>query len=331
MNRVTVVGGGAFGTAMAMVAARAGAAVRIWAREAEVVAEINNHHHNSLFLAGIDLDPAISAEGSIAAASDGADIVLLVPPAQHLRSIGREVDSAVRQGVPVVICSKGIERGTGALMSEVARDVMPGHTIAVLSGPTFADELAKGLPAAVTLACEDEATATAMAEALRTRTFKAYTTTDIVGAQIGGAVKNVLAIAAGISAGLHMGENARAALITRGLAEMARLGLALGARAETLMGLSGMGDLLLTCVSPKSRNTSLGIELAKGRSLDEVLGERRSVAEGVFTAAALVDLSARLAVEMPITAAVHAVLTGQQTPHDAIEELLSRPQKPEWY
>jgi glycerol-3-phosphate dehydrogenase (NAD(P)+) len=331
MAKVAVIGGGAFGTALAATAARAGCEVTLWAREPEVVAEIERDHRNTLFLPGVTLPETVRAVETIAAACAGAEIVLLVPPAQHLRSIAAEANTAIREGVPVVIASKGIERGTGALMSEAAADVMPGHSIAVLSGPTFADELAKGLPGAVTLACRDPESGAFLAECLRTRTFKPYTTDDVIGAQIGGAVKNVLAIAAGIAAGLEMGENARAALITRGLAEMARLGLAKGARPETLMGLSGVGDLMLTCVSPKSRNTSLGMELAHGRTLDEVLGERRSVAEGVFTAAALVDLSGRLGVEMPITAAVFGVLSGRITPAEAIDDLLSRPLKPEWY
>jgi glycerol-3-phosphate dehydrogenase (NAD(P)+) len=330
MNAIAVIGGGAFGTAMAAVAARTGASVRIWAREPDVVEEINASHTNTPFLKGIPLDHAISATESIAEACLGAQMVLLVPPAQHLRSIGAEVAGSIREGIPVAICSKGIERGTGALLSEAAADAMPGHTIAILSGPTFADELAKGLPAAVTLACRDEAAASTMASALRTRSFKAYVTDDIIGAQVGGAVKNVMAIAAGISSGLEMGESARAAIITRGLAEMARLGMARGARPETLMGLSGMGDLMLTCVSPKSRNTSLGMELAKGRSLAEVLGERVSVAEGVFTAAALADLSKTLGIDMPITHAVNAVLTEAATPAEAIESLLMRPLKREW-
>jgi glycerol-3-phosphate dehydrogenase (NAD(P)+) len=216
-------------------------------------------------------------------------------------------------------------------MSEVATEAMPGRPVVIVSGPTFADELARGSPSAVTIASTDASAAAFVAEALRSRTFKPYTSSDVVGAQIGGSVKNVLAIAAGIATGLDLGENARAALITRGLAEMARLGLAKGARAETLMGLSGVGDLMLTCNSTKSRNTSLGIELAKGRPLDAILGERRSVAEGVFSAEAVVALASRHGVEMPITAAVHAVLSRGVTPAEAIEDLLSRPLKPEWW
>jgi glycerol-3-phosphate dehydrogenase (NAD(P)+) len=215
-------------------------------------------------------------------------------------------------------------------MSEVAAEVLPGRAMAVLSGPMFADEVARGLPAAATIAAADERSAAFIAKSLRTRNLKLYTSDDVLGAQLGGAVKNVLAIASGITAGLELGENSRAALITRGLAEMARLGLAKGARAETLMGLSGAGDLMLTCFSAKSRNTSLGMELARGRTLDEVLGERRSVSEGVFTAEALVSLSRRLGIDMPITAAVHRILSGKHTPGEAMEDLLARPLRREW-
>ena len=329
MKAVAVVGGGAFGTAMATVAARGGNAVMIWALEPEVVDQINSTHENQVFLPGVGLDAAIRATTSIEDACRNAEIVLMVPPAQHLRTIGAQVNACIPDSVPVVICSKGVERGTGALMSEVAGEAMPGNTVAILSGPTFADELARGMPSAVTLACRDQVAAAMVANALGSRTFRPYTSDDVIGAQIGGATKNVLAIAAGIATGLGAGENARAGVITRGVVEMTRLGLARGARAETLMGLSGLGDLLLTCVSAKSRNTSLGIALAEGRTLDEVLGERKSVAEGVHTAAALVELSARLGIEMPIAAAVNAVLTGSVSIEEAVEGLLSRPLKAE--
>ena len=330
MSRVAVIGGGAFGTAMAAVAARAGATVSIWALEAEVVEAINQMHENSTYLKGVRLDASIRAHQRIDGACDGAEIVLLVPPAQHLRAVCGELNMAVRESVPIVICSKGIEQRTGSLMSEVAAAVMPGRVIAVLSGPTFADELARGVPSAVTLAVPNEETSTFLIEALRSRPFRLYTTQDIIGTQIGGAVKNVIAIAAGVATGLGLGENSQAALITRGLAEMTRFGLAKGARPETLLGLSGIGDLLLTCVSAKSRNTSLGLELAKGRKLEDIMNERRSVSEGVFTANALVSLSNQLGVDMPITQAVHAVLTNKSSPRDAVEELLARPPRPEW-
>jgi len=330
MRRVTVIGGGAFGTAMAAVAARAGARVTIWALEPEVVESINVGHENPVYLKGVPLDAGISASGDFSAACEGAEIVLLVPPAQHLRAVGASVHGAMGHDAPIAICSKGIEQRTGQLMSEVASEVLPGRTIGALSGPTFADELALGRPSAVTLAFADEATGAFVAESLRSRTFKPYTTDDVIGTQIGGAVKNVLAIAVGLATGLGLGENNRAAIITRGLAEMARFGLARGARLETLMGLSGMGDLVLTCVSLKSRNTSLGAELANGRTLAEITAERRSVAEGVSTASALVALSGELNIEMPITRAVHSVLSLGASPREAMDELLDRPLRREW-
>ncbi len=329
MTNVSVIGGGAFGTALANTAARAGAHVTIWALEQEVVAAINELHENTTYLKGVPLDVGIQATDDVAEACKGAQIVLLVPPAQHLRNVAALVGGAVDHSVPVVICSKGIEQKTGMLMSEVASAVIPRHPVAILSGPTFAAELALGAPSAVTLASSDEATGDFVARCLHSRTFRPYATRDVIGAQIGGAVKNVVAIAAGVAMGLDLGENARAALITRGLAEMTRLGLAKGARQETLMGLSGMGDLLLTCGSAKSRNTSLGMEIATGRTVAEIMAERKSVAEGVFTAAALVDLSARIGVDMPITRAVHALLTLGTSPRELIDELLARPLRAE--
>jgi glycerol-3-phosphate dehydrogenase (NAD(P)+) len=217
-----------------------------------------------------------------------------------------------------------MELRTGLLMSEVAAEVLPRHAIGVLSGPSFADELAVGSPTAVTIAMADEEAGAAIAEQLSSRTFRPYTTRDIVGTQIGGAMKNVIAIAAGIARGLGLGENAHASLVTRGLAEMTRLGLAKGAEIETLMGLSGIGDLLLTCGSPKSRNTSLGMEIAKGRTVEEIVAERKSVAEGVSTAKAVVDVAAQLDVDVPISRGVHAVLTHGISPRDVLEQLLSR-------
>jgi glycerol-3-phosphate dehydrogenase (NAD(P)+) len=255
---------------------------------------------------------------------------MLVAPAQFLRPLCRELAAHWRPGTPALICAKGIEQHSGELMSEVVAVELSGARLAVLSGPTFAAEVAKGLPAAVTLACEDDALGAALVEALGSPHFRPYLSPDIVGAQIGGAVKNVLAIACGIVSGRRLGDNARAALITRGLAEMIRLALAKGASRETLMGLSGLGDLVLTCSSEQSRNMSLGLELGRGARLTDILAERRSVAEGVASAPAVLALAGRLGVEMPIAAAVDAILHHDASVDEAIAGLLSRPFKGEW-
>ncbi|MFM2041902.1 MAG: Glycerol-3-phosphate dehydrogenase [Pseudomonadota bacterium] len=324
MQRIGVIGAGAWGTALAMAAARAGREVTLWAREAEVVAGIAANRENSLFLPGIPLDPAIRATGDLAAAAD-ADALLLVTPAQHLRAGARALAPHLRAGVPLVVCAKGIELDTGCLMTDALAAELPGAPLAVLSGPTFAAEVARGLPTAVTLACADAALGQALVEAMGGRTFRPYWSDDVVGAQVGGAVKNVLAIACGIVEGRKLGDNARAALITRGLAEIARLGLRLGARAETLMGLSGLGDLTLTCSSLQSRNMSLGVALGQGRTLAEVLGERRSVAEGVYTARAVVDLASSKGVDMPLCAGVDAILNHGADLDQVIGSLMARP------
>jgi glycerol-3-phosphate dehydrogenase (NAD(P)+) len=324
MQRIGIIGGGAWGTALAVTARRAGRDVILWAREAEVVAAINERHENPLFLPGIAVDPAIAATGDLAVAT-GADAVLLVVPAQHLRAIAAALAPSLRPGAAVVICAKGVEEETGALMSEVAAALMPGATLAILSGPTFAGEVARGLPTAVTLATADQVVGRAIIAALGTRSFRPYLSDDVVGAEIGGAVKNVLAIACGIVAGRRLGDNARAALITRGLAEMVRLARVKGGRAETLMGLSGLGDLTLTCTGVQSRNHSLGFALGEGKSLSEILGPRRSIAEGVSSAAAIGALARRLGVDMPIVAAVDAILHHAANIDETIAGLLARP------
>lgn len=328
MDRIGVVGAGAWGTALAMAAARAGRRVVLQAREPEVVAAVNGRHENTAFLPGHPLDAAIVATGDMTQAA-AADAVLLVTPAQHLRAACRSLKDHLKPGAPVVICAKGIELSTGCLMTEAAAAELPGVPLAVLSGPTFAAEVAKGLPTAVTLACADADLGRRVVEALGGRTFRPYLSDDLVGAQVGGAVKNVLAIACGVVEGRGLGDNARAALITRGLAEIARLGLRLGGRSETLMGLSGLGDLTLTCSSLQSRNMSLGAQLGKGRALSDILAERTSVAEGVYTAKAVVDLAASKGVEMPICAAVDAILNRGAAVETVIEALLARPFKVE--
>ena len=329
--RIGIIGGGAWGTALALAVLRAGREAVLWAREPAVVEAINATHENRDYLPGVILPPELKATADLTVMTD-VDALLLVTPAQHLRFVCGRLAPYVAPGTPVVICAKGIELDSYALMSEVAASALPAGTpIAVLSGPTFAAEVARGLPTAVTLAASDADVGTALVEALGSRTFRPYLSDDVVGAQIGGAVKNVLAIACGVVEGRKLGDNARAALITRGLAEISRLALALGGRPETLMGLSGLGDLTLTCSSLQSRNMSLGVALGAGRTLAEIQAGRRSVAEGVTTAAAVVGLARRLGVDMPICAAVDATLNGGADLDEAIEGLLSRPFREEGY
>ena len=329
MQRIGIIGAGAWGTALALAARRAGRDVILWAYEPDVVAAINDGHANPTYLPDVALDPAIRATGDLAQAAR-ADAVLLCAPAQHLRRLCQSLASSWDSGTPAVVCAKGIEANTGALLTEVVAETLPGAIPAVLSGPTFAAEVARDLPTAVTLAAADAALADRLAEALGNAHLRIYTGTDLIGAEIGGAVKNVLAIACGMVEGRGLGDNARAALITRGLAEIVRLGLAKGARAETLMGLAGIGDLTLTCNAMQSRNFSLGVALGRGESLADVLGNRRSVAEGVFTAASVVALAGRLMVDMPICAAVDAVLNRGIGLDAVINGLLSRPVPAEW-
>jgi len=328
LQTVGIVGGGAWGTALCVSARRAGRDVILWAYEPETVAEINEQHRNSLYLPGVKLDPAIKATaklGDVAA----CDLVLMVTPAQELRAIGGELRPFMRADQPLVIGAKGIEQSTGQLLSEVIAEVLPQVQTAVLSGPSFAAEIAHGLPAAVTLATASETQGGALAHALSHFSFRCYWSDDVAGAEIGGALKNVYAIAAGIVAGKKLGASAHAALVTRGFAEMVRFGAALGARRETMTGLSGLGDLVLTCGSPQSRNMSLGIELGKGQSLEDVLAKRLSVTEGVYTAGALVEMAAARGIEMPIAQAIHAVISGLATVDEAIEALLARPLRAE--
>ncbi|MDJ0943494.1 MAG: NAD(P)H-dependent glycerol-3-phosphate dehydrogenase [Kiloniellales bacterium] len=324
IQRVAVLGAGAWGTALAAALQRAGREVLLWSRRAELAEEINRRHANPDYLPNVSLDAAIRASGDLAEAAE-RDALLLVTPAQHLRRLCRDLAGKLKPGRPLVICSKGIEQGSLALMTEAAAEALPGQPLAVLSGPNFAKEVAAGLPAATTLAASDEALARALVEALGSRSFRPYVSDDPVGAQVGGAVKNVIAIACGIVTGRRLGDNARAALITRGLAEVVRLGVALGARPETLMGLSGLGDLTLTCSAMQSRNYSLGVALGHGERIDAVLGARRSVAEGVFSAAAVAALAERQGVEMPICAAVDRVVNAGADLDETIAGLLNRP------
>ncbi len=328
MQRFGVIGGGAWGTALAQVLHRAGRDVVLWAREADVVETINRQNENKVFLPGIALNSGIVATNDLATLAT-ADALLLVPPAQHLRATCAALVSHVAAGTPAVICAKGIEEKTGAMLSDVVAAALPQASVAVLSGPTFAAEVARGLPTAVTLAAADAALGQQLIAAMGTREFRPYLSDDVAGAQIGGAVKNVLAIACGIVMGRDFGDNARAALITRGLNEMVRLALAMGGRPETLMGLSGLGDLTLTCSSTQSRNHALGFALGKGEDLKTYLAARRSVAEGVSSAAATAELARKLKVDMPIVAAVEAVLHHGAAIDKTIEGLLARPFKTE--
>lgn len=318
---IGVIGGGAWGTALAQVAAAAGGEVRLWAREAEVVASINAAHENALFLPGIPLSPTIRASDDLNWVAV-ADPLLVVTPSQHMRGVLAGLDRRPRH---LILCAKGIEAGTTRLMHEVAHEVCPDALVSVLSGPTFAHEVAKGLPTAITLACEDEAIGGDAARLIARPAFRPYLSTDVVGAEIGGAVKNVLAIACGVVEGAGLGQNARASLISRGFAEMSRFGLARGARPETLAGLSGLGDLVLTCSSTSSRNFSLGVGLGQGRAASELLADRRTVAEGAFTAPVLREAARTTNVDMPICEAVCLLLEGMMTVSEVVGQLLNRP------
>ena len=323
--RIGIVGGGAWGTALAQVAAADGEETLLWALEPEVVDAVNTRHENPLYLAGVPLSPAIRATSDLSA-MDACDAWLLVTPAQHMRSVLERASGVAK---PLVLCSKGIEEASGQLLHRVAREACPGAAIAVLSGPTFAHEVANGLPTAVTLAADDNALAQQLRDRLKRPTFRIYLSEDVAGAEIGGAVKNVLAIACGVVEGKELGQNARAALIGRGFAEMTRFGLAFGARRETLTGLSGLGDLVLTCSSTSSRNYSLGKGIGEGRSAAELMANRRTVAEGAFTAPVLARLAREKGVDMPIVEAVAALIAGTATVDDALGALLARPPRAE--
>lgn len=332
-QNITVIGGGAWGTALAATIRAAGRDVTIWAREDNVVDSINNNHRNSVFLPGVGLDPAIRATADIADSVKKAEAILVVVPSQFLRSVLADVKPHLKSDTVICLCCKGIERDTGLLMSQVAESVLPDHTIAVLSGPSFAIEVARGEPTLVTIASEDMTGATDaqhsvaayLAKSIGTPSFRPYVSDDVIGVEVGGAVKNVLAIACGIATGMGFGSNTRAALITRGLDEIKYLAEALGGRRETVTGLSGMGDLTLTCSSEQSRNMSFGLALGRGLTVEEALGGRPQVVEGMVNAVAVTDLARKLGVEMPISEAVRAIVDEGLPIKDAMVELLSRP------
>jgi glycerol-3-phosphate dehydrogenase (NAD(P)+) len=327
-SKAGVIGGGAWGTALAQVCARAGLDTTLWAREPEVVEGVNSVHENAPFLPGVILDPRVRATADMAdLASSG--LVLAVAPAQHLRAALAAFAPHAPDGLPILLCAKGVEQGSLKLMTQVAAEAIPQARLAVLSGPSFAGEVARGLPTAVTLACSDEALGRALAEAIATPTFRPYLAPDMVGAEAGGAVKNVLAIGCGIVEGRGLGRSAHAALITRGFAEITRIAEALGGQAETVAGLCGLGDLVLTCSSAQSRNMSVGLALGRGETLDQALSGKLSVAEGVASAPAVRQLARKLGVDTPICEAVAAILAGEVDVDAAIAGLLSRPLKDE--
>jgi glycerol-3-phosphate dehydrogenase (NAD(P)+) len=323
--KLGVVGGGAWGTALAQIASEGGRETLLWALEPEVVGAINSAHVNPVYLPTVELNPSVRATSNLREL-DNCDAWLVVTPAQHMRAV---LGQASDFDKPLVLCSKGIEEASGDLLHRVAKQACPNAKVAVLSGPTFAHEVARGLPTAVTLAAGDHLLADQLREQLARPTFRIYVTDDVAGAEIGGAVKNVLAIACGVVAGKCLGENARAALIARGFAEMTRFGLRFGARRETLAGLSGLGDLVLTCSSTSSRNYSLGKGIGEGRSAVELLADRKTVAEGAFTAPVLARLAREKNIDMPIVAAVHALIAGQASVDEVLDALLARPPKVE--
>lgn len=329
---VGVVGAGSWGTTLANLLARKGHRVRLWALEPEVVAAINTQHQNTRYLEGIALDPRLVATGELADAVEDQDFVVTVSPAQHVHDVMARAAGMVGTDTYVVSASKGIEKSSLRTMAEVLRDVLPAPTSSrtvFLSGPSFAREVAQEQPTAVTLASQDAEALVRVQELFQTPYFRVYTTADVVGVELGGALKNVIAIAAGIVSGLGLGHNAIAALITRGLAEIARLADGLGADRLTLSGLAGMGDLILTCTGDLSRNRYVGRELGRGRTLDEILASMNMVAEGVDTTRAALALARREGVEMPIVEEVHAVLFEGRTALDALDNLMTRDPKPE--
>ena len=325
---IGVIGAGAWGTALAISATRAGHEVVLWAREPQVAQAMAQQRENTRYLPGIPLPDGIFPTNDLADMRDIAT-VLLVTPAQATRAVLKQAGAHLQACAALILCAKGIEQQTGMFLTQVVADVAPALNSFVLSGPSFAAEVARGLPAAVTLAGRDIAAARALARQLSHKSFRIYSSDDPLGVQIGGAMKNVLAIACGIVEGKQLGESARAALLTRAFAELSRFGRALGAKVETLMGLSGLGDLMLTATSTQSRNYSLGVALGRGEPLEEILGRRITVAEGVHTAQVAVQLAREHGIDMPVCAAVHAVVSGASTPDAEIDRLLARPLKDE--
>ncbi len=329
MTRCAVIGAGAWGTALADLLARNGHEVKVWAYEWDVVESINRLHQNRRFLAGSQLYDTLTAYNRVEEALDGAEIVTFATPSHVLRPMARATKAHIAPGIPVVVATKGIEEGTLALMTDVAEAELPDVRVVALSGPSFAAEVVAQQPTAVVIASRDEAAALTAQQTFSSIHFRTYTHTDVVGVELGGALKNVMAVATGIAEGLGLGFNARAALITRGLAEMNRLGIRLGGEAATLSGLAGLGDLVLTCTGSLSRNRAVGLDVGRGIPLEDVLAGRETVAEGVVTTRSAHALAAREGIEMPIVDAVHRVLFDGQSARDAIAELMARELRPE--
>lgn len=323
--KIGVIGGGAWGTALAILVNRAGSEVTLCTRNQNVIQSIRDRRTNDAYLPGIFIDPSIYITDKLVDISR-SDLIILAIPSHTLRSVCISLSDLLPPHVPIVIACKGIERGSLMLMGEIARSILPHNPVAIISGPNFADEAAKGMPTATTIACADESLWDMLMHAIGGRLFRPYMTTDIIGAQIGGAVKNVIAIACGIALGKGFGENARAAIVTRGFTEIARLTVAKGGRHETLMGLSGMGDLILTCGSTKSRNMSFGVSIGQGKQKEDILLTRgRTATEGVIAAESVYKLGCKLGVSMPITEAVYQILYENADVDQAIEGLLERP------
>ena len=324
MTRCAVIGAGAWGTALADVLARNQHDVTLWALEDDVVAAVNTSHMNARFLAGFPLASSLRATSSLAAALDGASLVCVATPAQHLRSVLQSAGSALALNAIMSVASKGIERDTLALMSEVVGQEAPERAVVALSGPSFAAEVAAQQPTAIVAASDDLLAAEAVQEAFSNSHLRIYTHDDVIGVELGGSLKNVMAVAAGIVEGVGLGHNSRAALITRGLAEMTRLGTALGAQAATFAGLAGLGDLVLTCTGTLSRNRAVGVAVGKGATLEEALAGKETVAEGVATTRSALALATREAVEMPIVEMVHRILFDGHSARRAVAELMAR-------
>lgn len=327
-QNIGVIGGGAWGTALAQTLAVAGRNVKLWAFEAECVEAINTQNENTLYLPGVPLHIGIQATQDIVEMAQ-CEAVLVVTPAQHMRTSLSGFIPHIADNMPIVLCSKGIEIASLKFMSEVLEEIAPHAIPAVLSGPSFAIDVAKGLPTAVTLACANSHTGAKLVSSIASPGFRPYFSKDVLGAEIGGAVKNVLAIACGLVLGKELGKSAHAAIIARGFAEMTRLGTALGCQPETLTGLCGLGDLVLTCSSEQSRNMSCGLALGRGTPLVEILSARTAVTEGVATAPALKTLAQKAGVEMPICATIANILDGSENVDNAIHRLLSRGHKTE--
>ena len=323
-TNISIIGAGAWGTALAEVISRQGNKVNLWAREDDVVKSINTLNENTLYLPNVKLSELIVAQNNLDNVIN-CDLLLMVTPSQFMRSVLEEIKDNLNDSIPVVLCSKGIETKTLSLMNEITESIIPKNPLSILSGPSFAIDVVNNKPTAVTLACKDLSIGKNIADSISLPTFRPYLSEDVVGAQIGGATKNVIAIAAGVVEGQNLGDSARAATIARGFSEINRLAVALGGQEETLSGLSGMGDLLLTCNSITSRNFSLGIKLGKGLSAEEATDGLSSIAEGMYSAKAIDKLSKKLGVEMPITNAVNDLIERKRSLDEIIDDLLSRP------